>query len=385
MRPLYFDYNATTPVLPQIYDAMVPYFMEKFGNPGCGHMWGMAARNAMDEARAKVARCIGCGPEAVVFTSCATESNNMALRGIFQDASQGCLVISQIEHPAVLEPARELARQGIHVVQVPVDDRGVMDLHFLEDALAEAPPNGPKLMSIMLANNETGVLQPVAQAVERARAHGFVTHTDAAQAVGKIPVQVQELGVDMMTIAGHKLYAPKGIGALFVNPVLPLAPLLFGGGQEGGVRSGTENIPSIVALGEACFMASQDLDKEMQRQERLGELFYKGLRELGIEILLYGKHAPRLPNTMCVGFKNLRAGDILSGLVGQDVAASAGAACHAGSGEEVSISHVLEAMRIPREYAAGTIRFSWGRPTMEDDISQLLQRLHTVLHPLSVL
>lgn len=384
MRSLYFDYNATTPVHPRVFEAMLPYLTDRFGNPGCGHMWGLTARNAMDEARAKVAHCLGCGPEGVVFTSCATESNNMTLRGIFQDSVEGCLVISQIEHPAVLEPARELARQGVHVVQVPVDGRGVLDLRYLEHALAEAPRSGPKLLSVMLANNETGVIQPVAEAARLAAEYGFVTHSDAAQAVGKIPVNVEALGVDLLTVAGHKFYAPKGIGALYVNPVLPLPPLLLGGGQEGGLRSGTENVAFIAALGEACALAEEDLATEMERQERLGVQLLQGLRDLGVPYRIAGEQAPRLPNTLNVCFKGLRAGDILSGLVGQDVGASAGAACHAGQ-DEADISHVLEAMGLPEEYARGSIRFSWGRQTSAEDVAELLQRLRPVLHPLSVL
>lgn len=385
MRPLYFDYNATTPVLPRVFEAMTPYLTDKFGNPGCGHMWGLVAKNAMDEARGKVARLLGCGPEAVIFTSCATESNNLALRGVFQDAVQGCLITSQIEHPAILEPARELARQGVHVIQIPVDDRGVLNLEFLDHALAEAPDNGPKMLSLMLANNETGVLQPVAEAALRARDRGFVVHTDASQAVGKIAVNVEDLGVDLLTVAGHKMYAPKGIGALFVDPVLPLAPFMYGGGQEGGLRPGTENVAFMVALGEACMLALEDLDQEITRQESLGDMLYKGLKELGVETRLFGRNAPRLPNTLNVGFKGLRAGDILSGMVGQDMAASAGAACHAGSGEdsEVEISHVLQAMGAEEQFARGAIRFSWGRNTTQDDVQALLERLGPVLHPLA--
>lgn len=388
MRPLYFDYNATTPVLPRVFNAMRPYFMEHFGNPGCGHEFGVVARQAIDEARDKVARLLGCGPEAIVFTSCATESNNMVLHGVFENATGGCLVTSQIEHPAILEPARELARHSVHVVQVPVDDRGVLDLNFLEDALAEAPlDGGPRLLSLMLANNETGVLQPVAEAAAKAREYGFLVHTDAAQAVGKIPVNVQELGVDFLTVAGHKLYAPKGIGALYVNPVISFAPSTYGGGQEGGLRPGTENVPYIVALGEACALALEGLEEEMGRQEALCGYLYEGLGKLGIEVSLHGRNAPRLPNTLSVGFKGLRAGDILSGMVGQDIAASAGAACHADAsgGDTVSISHVLEAMRVPEEYAAGAIRFSWGRLTTKNDVEELLERLRPILHPLSVL
>lgn len=384
MRPLYFDCNATTPVLPRVFEAMAPFFSEKFGNPGCGHMWGLTARKAMDEARQNMARCLNCGPEAVIFTSCATESNNMALRGVFQESVQGCLVISQVEHPAVMEPARELARQGIHVIHTPVDDRGVLDMDYLEQALSEAPPQGPKMLSVMLANNETGVLQPVAEAAQLAHERGFVVHTDAAQAVGKIPVDIEELGVDLLTVAGHKMYAPKGIGALYVNPVLPLAPLMYGGGQEGGLRPGTENVAYMVALGEASLLALEDLEQEMSRQRALGDMLYKGLKDLGVELQLFGKGAKRLPNTLSVGFKGLRAGDILSGMAGQDMAASAGAACHADSAEDVELSEVLRAMRVSDEYGKGAIRFSWGRTTTEEDVQELLERLRVVLHPLSV-
>ena len=390
MKPLYFDYNATTPVLPPVFEAMHPFFMEHYGNPGSMHAWGMQTRDAVVEARSQVAGLINCGSESIVFTSCATESNNLVLQGVFQDVSGGSLIISEVEHPAVMEPAHILARKGVRVTVLPVDEQGVVRLDALDAALDDAYDHlradpmgaGPMLLSLMLANNETGVIQPVAEAVSRAKAKGFLCHTDAAQAVGKIPVDVQALGVDFLTIAGHKLYAPKGIGALYVNPVVSLPPLFYGGGQEGGIRPGTENVPYMVALGAACAMAAQDLEAEIRRQRSLGDKFYKGLRSLGVEFLLNGKGVERLPGTMNVSFKGLRAGDILSTLVGADVAASAGAACHAGS---TSVSPVLEAMGIPEDYAPGSIRFSWGRPTTEQDVEDLLERLGPALKPYSVI
>jgi cysteine desulfurase len=389
MKRLYFDYNATTPVLPEVFEAMRPYFMERFGNPGSPHAWGMQAKSAVAEARAKVAACINCGPESVFFTSCATESNNLVLQGVFQDAAGGCLITSRIEHPAVLEPAHLLARRGVRVIVLPVGADGVVRLEGLDAALDDAEDHlagdpmggGPRLLSLMLANNETGVLQPVAEAVARAKARGFLCHTDAAQAVGKIPVDVAALGVDFLGIAGHKLYAPKGVGALYASPVVNLPPLMYGGGQEGGLKPGTENVPYIVALGAACALTGQDMEAEIRRQRSLGDRIYHGLHGLGVEFLLNGKGAPRLPNTMSVSFKGLRAGDVLSDLVSRDVGASAGAACHSGG---TSVSHVLEAMDVPMEYAQGTIRFSWGRLTTEQDVDALLERLEPALRPTAV-
>lgn len=370
MRPLYFDYNATTPILPRVFRAMAPCLSEHFGNPGSGHIWGLSAKTAMDQARTRVSGLINCLPEEIVFTSGATEANNLALFGLLSPGDH--VVSSTIEHPAVLEPLRVFKERGGVVTLVQVDGNGLVSA---EDVIKAVTPR-TRLVSIMLANNEVGTVQPVAEIAYLVRSRGVPVHTDASQAVGKMPVDVQALGVDLLSIAGHKLYAPKGVGALFVRRGARLRPVVFGGGQEQGLRPGTENIPHIVGLGEACSLAEEDLTREKARLESLGERFSLGLENLKADYRIHGHGSTRLPNTCSVGFKGLRAGDILSGLVGMEIGASAGAACH---GDTESISHVLEAMGVPRSYALGTIRFSWGRPTSLDDVDELMERLAGVL------
>jgi cysteine desulfurase len=381
MQPAYFDHNATTPVLPRVFAAMRPYLEEHFGNPGSCHMWGLHAKRAVDRARERVAALLGCAPESVCFTGGATESNNLVLQGAFHpgfaaDPHRRGLVVSAVEHPAVLGPAALLQDRGARVARVGVGQDGAVRAR---DVLA-ACDEGTRLISLMLANNETGVLQPVAEVARLARERGILVHTDAAQAVGKIPVDVRELDVDFLSVAGHKMYAPKGVGALYVRPGLDLPPLCVGGGQEGGLRPGTENVPYMVALGEACALAQEDLEGEARRQRELGSALLRGLQSLGRDFVLHGRDAPRLPNTACVGFAGVAAGDVLSGLLGQDVAASAGAACHSG---ETALSHVLAAMGADPDYAAGTIRFSWGRQTTQDTVTDLLSRLERVFSELS--
>lgn len=372
MRRLYFDFNATTPVLAQVSAAMAPFFTEQFGNPGSGHAWGLAARAAVDRARSQLAGLIGCAPGNVVFTGCATESNNIVLMGLLPHLNRAQVVVSAVEHPAVLEPAKVLTRRGVGVTVIPVGQGGRVDP---EAALAACTPR-TRLISVMLANNETGVLNPVAEIASRARERGVLVHTDAAQAVGKVPVDVTALDVDYLTVAGHKMYAPKGVGALYVRTGAPLGALAFGGGQEKKIRPGTENVPCLVALGAAADLAASDLLAEEARQRGLGEALLAGLADLGREFLLAGAEAPRLPNTAMVCFRGLRAGDILSGLTGLEVGASAGAACHAGT---ESVSHVLTAMQVPPEYGRGAVRFSWGRPTTMEDVGELLARLGQAL------
>ncbi len=372
MRPLYFDYNATTPILPVVFEAMRPFLTEHFGNPGSGHAWGMRARRAVDQARAQVAGLINCRPEEVYFTSCATESNNLVLRGLLEGVAGAHLVTTAMEHPAILEPARALAYLGLDLTLAGVDGQGLVDPGEVERACRPRT----SLVSVMLANNETGAIQPLAEIASAARERGIPVHSDASQAVGKIAVDVAALGLDLMTIAGHKLYAPKGVGALYVREGLKLAPQMRGGGQERGLRSGTENVAFLVGLGAACELASQDLAQEEARQRGLGRLFLEGLAGLGADHMLFAEASPRLPGTMFVGFGCRRAADIISGLAGLDVAVSAGAACH---GDATSLSHVLAAMAAPPEYAPGTIRFSWGRPTTPGDVAELLERLGQVL------
>ena len=376
MKALYFDYNATTPILPRVLAAMDPYLRDRFGNPGSGHWWGLKAKRGVERAREQVAGLINCRPEEVCFTSCATESDNLALTGLLANRPGAHLVTTAVEHPAIMECAAWLEGRGVRVSYAEVDSQGVVSPASVQDACR----NGADLISIMLANNETGSLQPVAEIAAWARERGIPVHTDAAQAVGKIPVDVEALGVDLLTIAGHKLYAPKGVGALYVRQGLNLEPQLHGGGQERGLRSGTENVPYLVGLGEACALANEDLAAEMERQQDLGRLFLQGLEALGADWRLHSAEAPRLPTTMAIGFRGMSAGDIISGLVGLEVGVSAGAACH---GDTTTVSHVLAAMGVPRDYAEGTIRFSWGRPTSRDDVRELVKRLAQALDALS--
>ena len=374
MKPLYLDYNATTPILPRVFEAMRPFLTQHFGNPASSHMWGPPAREGLERARESLAALLGARAEEMVFTSSATESNNTVLKGLCPNRGDH-LVISAIEHPATLESAAWLESRGVAVSRVGVDRQGLVDP---ERVLAALRPS-TRLVSLMLANNETGAIQPVQEVARLARERGVAVHTDAAQAVGKIPVDVVDLGVDYLTVAGHKFYAPKGVGALYLRRGLSLPPLLHGGGQEAGRRSGTENIPHIAALGEAARLAGEDLPTETARQKELGHRLLAGLSRLGVDHLLPSAEAPRLPNTMCLGFAGLRAADIISGLVGLDVAVSAGAACH---GENTTCSHVLTSMGAEPAYANGTIRVSWGRSTTLEDMDQFLQRLSQVLEQL---
>ena len=373
IKPLYFDYNATTPVLDPVFQAMAPYLKEHYGNPGSDHAWGLAAARAVDKGRQSLAALVGCQADELYYTSCATESINIVLQSVM--AGGGHLVTTAIEHPATLQTAKALEGRGVTVSLAPVDSQGLVSL----DAIKAACTPETKLISVMLANNEVGTIEPLAEIAAWARDKGILVHTDAAQAVAKIPVDVKELGVDFMTIAGHKIYAPKGIGALYVRSGVELAPLTYGGGQERGLRPGTENVPYIVALGAAAEMALADLDAEAARQRDLGKRLLKGIDGLGRPFLLHAADAPRLPTTMSIGFGGLLVGDILSGLVGEDVGVSAGAACH---GDHAEPSHVLKAMNVPQDFAQGTVRISWGRPTTAEDVDEFVRRLGRVLSAL---
>ncbi len=364
IRPIYFDYNATTPVLPEVAQEVSLYLTERFGNPSCGHVLGQEAKEALERARSQVASLIKAKPEEICFVSGGTEANNLAIIGLaLAQKKRRHLIISRIEHPSVLNPCIRLLELGYDVSFVEVDSSGRVDPEevlrlFREDTF---------LVSIMLANNETGALQPVSEIGALCRERGILFHTDAAQAVGKIPVSVQEIGCDLLSIAGHKLYAPKGIGALYVRQGLCLEKILWGAGQERGLRPGTEPVALAVGLGKACVLAQRDLQAEAKRIAHLRDLLYQGLREIFPPLIRHGDPQYLLPNTLSVAFPGYRGEEILKAL--PRLCASTGAACHDRS---VTISHVLAAMKVPPEIAQATIRLSLGRGTTLSEVKEAL-------------
>ncbi len=362
MKPIYLDYNATTPIDPEVAEAMRPYLFEHFGNPSSSHWYGIQTKKAVDEARRQVANLLHCNPEEVVFTSGGSESNNYAIKGTaFANREKGNHIItSAIEHPAVLEVCKYLAEKGFQITYLPVDEFCLVNPRELQESITPHTI----LITIMHANNEVGTIQPIAEIAKIAKEHGIVFHTDAAQSVGKIPVRVDELEVDLLTIAGHKLYAPKGIGALYVRGGIRLEKLIHGADHEQDLRAGTENVLEIVGLGQACEIAKRDLEKNMRHMQKMRDLLYAGLRQQWGEIRLNGHPEKRLPNTLSVCFKSIEANTLLAEI--ESVAASAGAACHSDS---VRVSSVLEAMQVDLEYAMGTVRFSTGKMTTEEEVN----------------
>lgn len=359
--PIYLDYNATTPIDPRVAEAMRPCWESVFGNPSSAHAYGRQAKAVLEEARARVAALLNAGPEEIVFTSGGTESNNMALCGVARAlVSRGRhIVTSRIEHPAVLEPCLALLEEGFDVTFVEVDSFGMVD----PEAFAAALRPDTILVSLMHSNNEVGTLQPVKTAAAAAKSRGILVHTDAAQSVGKVVVDVEDLGVDLLTVAGHKLYAPKGVGALYVRRGTPIQRILYGAGQERGLRPGTENTLEIVGLGMAATVAMEELPRELPRMEALRDRLQARLLAAFPYARVNGHPHQRLPNTLSVSFPGLTADALLAAMPG--VAASAGAACHSDS---VRVSHVLEAMGVPLDVAKGTLRFSVGRFTSHEDI-----------------
>ena len=363
-RPIYLDYNGTTPHDPEVIAAMRPFLEEQFGNPSSGHEFGLKPRQAVEAARRQVAALIHCHPDEIVFTSGGTESNNSAIRGLVRALRHKGrhIVTSAIEHPAVSEVCRYLQADGFETTCVAVDGTGMVDPDEVEKAIRP----DTLLISIMHANNEVGTLQPIAEIAAAARRHGIAMHTDAAQSLGKIPTDVRALGVDLLSIAGHKLYAPKGIGALYVRRGVQLEKFMHGAGQESGRRAGTENVLEIVGLGKACEIAARDLKQNMAHMRSMRDRLHQALAGRLKEVRLNGHCEQRLPNTLSLAFKGAQADRLLDSIAAE-VAASAGAACHAGS---VSLSHVLQAMQVPVEWAKGTLRFSVGRMTTPSEIDR---------------
>ena len=364
---IYLDFNATTPIAPEVADAIQQALIEPFGNPSSEHWAGLPARQAVERARAQVAALLHCNSDEIVFTSGGSESNNYALKGAFfaRDVRGGHVITTQVEHPAVLIPCRFLERLGASVTYLPVDRFGRVN----PDELRRALTPRTMLISVMHANNEVGTLQPISEIGRIAREHGILFHTDAAQSAGKIPTRVDELGVDLLSLAGHKLYAPKGVGVLYIRRGVRLEPLIHGAGHESGRRAGTENILLDVALGAACQLAQSWLGMESIRQLR--DLFWELLQaRFGERVVLNGHPTERLPNTMSVSFVGKVGSTILGQLEG--IAASTGSACHSGS---VELSPVLKAMSILEEIGMGTIRFSLGRTTTREEIEEVVSRL----------
>ncbi len=363
MKKIYLDYNATTQVAPSVFDAMKPFFSEHYGNPSSAHAFGRAAAEAIEDARSKVELMLGCDASEVIFTASGTESNNLAIKGtMFQSGPNlgGHMIISAIEHPAVTMPAKFLERFGFDLTIVDCDSNGVVDPQAVEAALRPET----KLVSIMHSNNEIGTLQPIREIAAICRPRNVLVHTDASQSCGKVPLDVSALDVDMLTIAGHKFYAPKGVGALYVRKGVVLEPFLHGAAHERGMRAGTENAAGIVGLGVAAKMAAGAVD---QSQLKLGELRDKLLDNLRSQVdglVVHGESVDRLPNTLSVSFPGVAGHDILSRA--PEICASTGSACHSDSSD----SSTLKAMGVATDVIRGTMRLSIGWHTNQEEIER---------------
>ena len=367
--PIYLDYNATTPVDPRVADAIEPYLHQHFGNPSSTHVYGRNAHRAVERAREQVAVLIGAQTSEIVFTGCATEANNLAIRGVaraLRDKGRH-LITSAVEHPAVEQPFQHLGSDGWEVTVLPVDRHGQVDPTRFADALRD----DTVLVSIMHANNEVGTIQPVEEIAAITKPRGILLHTDAAQSAGKIPVSVDDLGVDLLSLAGHKFYATKGVGALYVRSGTPVQPVLVGAGHEVGLRPGTENVPAIVGMGEAARIAHERKPGHAQQLQLLCDQLHTRLAEAIPGLLLNGHPKQRLPNTLNLSFPGVDGRDLLV-LAADEVATSVGSACHEDS--EI-VSGVLGAMGIETERSRGAVRLSIGTPTTEAEIDRVVKAL----------
>ena len=366
--PIYLDYNATTPVDPAVVDAVLPFLRDHFGNPSSGHAYGAAARDAVARARRQVAELIGAEPDEIVFTGGGSEASNLAIKGgAFPDPAAAHVVTTAVEHPATAQPADFLRRLGAAVTVLAVDRFGMID----PDDVARAVTPRTRPVTVMHSNNETGTLLPVAEIGRALRGRGVLVHTDCAQSLGKVPVDVRELGVDLLTIAGHKLYAPKGVGALYVRRGVALEPVIHGAGHESGRRAGTENVPYIVGLGAAAELARQSLPREADRLRELRDRLHGKLQAaLGDRLVLNGHPERRLPNTLNVSFVGHVGAELLARAPG--VAASTGSACHEG---HVKLSPVLAAMGVDPEVGKGAVRLTVGRYTTTDEVDRAAELL----------
>ena len=366
-NPVYLDFNATTPLDTEVIEAMKPFIEHEFGNPSSTHWYGIAPKRAIDKARIQVAEILNCEPSEIIFTSGGTESNNHAIIGTAQSLKYkgNHIITTEIEHPAVLKVCSHLESHGFSVTRLSVNEDCLVNTLELKEAITPETI----IITIMHANNEVGTIEPIEEISQVAKEKGIIFHTDAAQSVGKIATNVKSLGVDLLSIAGHKLYAPKGMGALYIKKGITPNIFMHGAGQEIGKRAGTENVPGIVGLGKACEVARRDFDNNSVRMKNTRDALFKGLGKAWRDLRRNGHPEKVLPNTLSISFKGFEANRILEE-IGLEIAASAGAACHS---DLVEISHVLVAMGLPKHWAKGTIRFSTGKITSDADIESAVR------------
>jgi cysteine desulfurase len=374
MRRVYVDYSATTPVDPRVFEAMKPFFMEYFGNASSVNTSGVKARQAIEDARAKIASFMNAdSSEELIFTGSATESNNLVLKGytLKHGGKETHIAVSTVEHDCILNAAKWLKQLGYKVDFIPVDKYGLVDMNSLENAITQ----GANLVSIIHGNNEIGTIEPIEEIAKICHEHGALFHTDAAQSFGKIPIDVKKIGIDMMTINAHKLYGPKGVGALYIRKGIELTPLLHGGGHEFGLRSSTENVPGIVGFAKAVELRSDEIKPEAERLTKLRDILIKGVLEIE-ESYLNGHPTRRLPNNANFHFSYIEGEAIVLGLDIEGIEASSGSAC--ASKTELP-SHVLLAIGLPPEIARGSLRISLGKYNTSEDIDYILQILPKVI------
>lgn len=376
MKVTYMDNNATTRVADEVFDAMVPFFKEYYGNPSSMHTFGSRVANKVSAAREQVADCLGASPSEIIFTSCGTESNNTAVKGVINaNRDKKHIITSRVEHPAILNLCKSLARQGYEVTELGVDGNGILDPAELEDAIRD----DTALVTIMLANNETGVIFPVEEIGRIVKERGATFHCDAVQAVGKVPLDMDNSHIDLLSVSGHKLHAPKGIGVLYVRKGVRISPLLIGGHQERGKRAGTENVPYIVGIGKACLLAKEQVSSEQTQVRELRDKLENGIIEAVPNVFLNGDKERRLPNTCNLSFEHVEGESILLLLSQAGIAASSGSACTSGALEP---SHVLTAMGVNSVTAQGSVRFSLSKYNTEEDVNHVIEKIPPIIERL---
>jgi cysteine desulfurase len=373
MKPIYVDNNATTRVAPEVLEEMLPYFSELYGNPSSMHSFGGNVAKKIKESRAKVAKLIGAMPEEILFTACGTESDSTAIRAaLISNPDKKHIITSRVEHPAIKNLFENLAKNGYRVTFVPVDSEGHLDLDYLYRNLDD----NAAVVSIMWANNESGVIFPIEEIAQAVKAKGIVFHTDAVQAVGKVPVDMKNVQADMLSLSGHKIHAPKGIGALYIRKGTKFSPFLIGGHQEGGRRGGTENVASIIGLGKASEMALADLNQMSTRIKKMRDKLENALVNTVPNTMINGDKKQRLPNTTSIGFEFVEGEAILLMMDEFGICASSGSACTSGSLEP---SHVLRAMGVPFTAAHGSIRFSLSIYNTEGEIDFIIEKVPPII------